>query len=165
MTGALPINYKDKGGPTSLACPIVGHRRGRPDVHLAENNAQRIMVMGGAKQQAIGRFPLLTSYLQAFEHALTQPFAKLMVIGYGFRDLHVNQVIAKAMMNGLRLSIIDPRGVEVTFNVIKSGATQGETPSSLDALLKRSLAGASRRGLSEIFGIDQAELNKILRFF
>ena len=57
-------------------------------------DGKRLLIMGGAKHQEIGRHPILTWYKQRFETLLSQPNSRLMVIGYGFRDEHVNQAFA-----------------------------------------------------------------------
>jgi len=67
------------------------------------------LVIGGGKEELISREPLLRWYFSLFEAVLNQPRRKLLVIGYGFRDLHVNQIIANAVKkHGLRLLILNP---------------------------------------------------------
>ncbi len=128
-------------------------------------DGRRVLIIGGSKQQAIGTFPILRSYLSAFENALTAPDSRLTVIGYGFRDNHVNDVLERAISKGLRLFVIDPNGAELAFKLNRTRTTAGIVAATpLEAMLKQAVVGGSRRRLSEIFGVDNTEYNKIARF-
>jgi hypothetical protein len=129
-------------------------------------DGRRVLIVGGSKQQTIGTFPILRSYLSTFEKALMAPGSRLMVIGYGFRDNHVNDVLEKAISTGLRLFIVDPNGAELAFKLNRTRMSgQIPAPTSLEAMLKQAVIGGSRRPLSGIFGVDNTEYNKITRFF
>lgn len=68
-----------------------------------------LMVIGVDKEPQISREPLLKLYFEIFEHALAQGNRKLLVIGYGFGDSHVNRIIATAVKeHGLRLFVLSP---------------------------------------------------------
>ena len=69
-----------------------------------------LLVLGGQKLLAIRRNDVLSSYANVFEVMLGQPNTRLTVIGYGFRDEHINGSITKAVEGGLELFVIDPRG-------------------------------------------------------
>lgn len=71
-----------------------------------------VMVLGGAKEAAINQFRILRLNTAVFRRALAQPDARLLVIGYGFGDDHINRTIAAAARKGLRLWIVDPRSPE-----------------------------------------------------
>jgi hypothetical protein len=95
-----------------------------------------------------------------------QPDARLMVIGYGFRDPHVSDVIGRAVERGLKLFVIDPAGAEIAFKLNETRQRgQIPAPNKLEDMLKASLIGGSRRPLSEIFGTEGAEFNKVRKFF
>ncbi|MEP6934971.1 MAG: SIR2 family protein, partial [Nitrospirota bacterium] len=67
------------------------------------------MVVGGGKEERIAKEPLLKWYLELFREVLTGPECNLLVIGYGFRDKLINEVIAHAIRDRkLRLYIISP---------------------------------------------------------
>lgn len=66
------------------------------------------MVIGFEKEGSISREPLLQWYFDLFQEALVQGDTKLVVIGYGFRDKHINDVIAEAIPHGLRIYIVSP---------------------------------------------------------
>jgi hypothetical protein len=128
-------------------------------------DGSNLLIMGGAKAREIGRTPLLNRYAEIFEKALCTAGAKLMVIGYGFRDSHINEAIQRGVDRGLKLFVIAPEGADIarSLNQTRKAAIAVETP--LEAMLARSLIGASRRGLRDIFGGDTAEHNKVMRFF
>ena len=67
------------------------------------------MVIGGQKKESIQKDPLLRWYFELFEQALNEGNRRLLVSGYGFRDEHINCVMARAIEGaGLELFILDP---------------------------------------------------------
>jgi hypothetical protein len=124
-----------------------------------------LLIMGGAKSLEIGRMPLLNRYAEIFEQTLCAAGAKLMVIGYGFRDLHINEAIERGVDRGLKLFVIAPEGADIarSLNQTRQAGIAAEKP--FGAMLAKSMIGASRRGLRDIFGGDNAEHNKVMRFF
>lgn len=125
-----------------------------------------MMILGGGKAQAIERHPVLRWYSQVFTECLTQPDARLMVVGYSFRDEHINDALIGAMDKGLKLFVIDPLGADVgsTTNTVPKDAI-GYKFTSLQESLQKALIGASRRPLSSTLGADHVERQKIERFF
>ncbi len=68
------------------------------------------MVIGTDKTGQIAAEPLLAWYFSQFRNALHAGDVRLLCIGYGFRDAHVNEVIADAMQSaGLRLFVMNPK--------------------------------------------------------
>jgi hypothetical protein len=130
------------------------------------DDGHRVLIMGGAKLREIGRIPILNWYAQQFEAALLQPNSRLMVIGYGFGDQHINEIIQKAVNSGLKLFVIDPEGAAIAFKLNETrrpGQIVG--PNSVEDMLQSSLIGGSRRLMRDIFTTDNAEFNKVMRFF
>jgi hypothetical protein len=129
-------------------------------------DAKEMLILGGGKKEAIARYPVLNWYFEEFSRRLFEPRARLMVIGYSFRDQHINQVLQAAIAQGLRLFVIDSNGSDVA-KVLNPTATPGHiyTKTSLEEDLQTSLIGASRRLLREIFSTDGNERSKVLRFF
>lgn len=87
---------------------------GSANWQTAESN--ELLVLGGNKPEIIAKYPLLKWYHDEFKKMLSQPNSRLMVIGYGFRDPHINQIIqacAKEKENGFGVFIIDPMGTDV----------------------------------------------------
>lgn len=129
-------------------------------------DGQPLLIMGGAKVREIGQTPILNWYARVFEESLTTGDARLMVIGYGFRDEHINAAIASGVEKGLKLFIIAPEGAELARRLNPTRANgQIPAPTPLEGMIEESLIGASRRGLREIFGHDDTEFAKVMRFF
>ena len=89
-----------------------------------------------------------------------------MVIGYGFRDPHINTSIRVGIEKGLRVFIIAPEGAELASQLSPT-RKRGQiiSPTAEENMLKQALMGASRRALAETFGSDSAEFGKVMRFF
>jgi hypothetical protein len=122
--------------------------------------------MGGNKARGIAQYAVLSWYAQKFEELLSQPGTKLMVIGYGFRDPHINEVLFQAVNHrGLRIFVIDPLGSDVARSLNPTNRATIRVGSELEQVFERSLIGASRRPLREIFGNDAVEHNKVQRLF
>ncbi len=129
-------------------------------------DGSRVMIIGGAKARAIEQTPILRWYAEEFDRLLAIPEAKLMVIGYGFRDEHINAGLARAVERGLKLFIVAPEGAELVKRLNPTRAPgQIAEPTPLEGMIEESLIGASRRGLREIFGHYEAEFAKVMRFF
>lgn len=128
---------------------------------------EALLIMGGNKAREIGLHPILSWYAQEFERHLQMPDTRLMIIGYGFGDGHINQAIDRAIeRTGLRLFVVDPLGSAFVHKLtpVQLGAIY--TPiSAQEARAQKALIGASRRGLGAIFGADEVEFTKLNRFF
>lgn len=71
------------------------------------------MVIGNGKLEQIKKEPLLSWYYEIFKKTFTEKDQKLLVIGYGFGDEHINEVISNAVKeNKLRVYIISPEAVD-----------------------------------------------------
>ncbi len=75
-----------------------------------------VAVLGGAKEEAIERFDILRMNTRIFRKAVVQPGARLLVVGYGFGDPHINESIAIGVRAGLKIWIVDPRGPQATYD-------------------------------------------------
>jgi SIR2-like domain len=129
-------------------------------------NGRRLLVMGGGKAIEINQSPILKWYAEEFSEYLSQPNTRLMVIGYGFRDEHINDTIKRGVDRGLRMFIISPEGAEVAMKLNPTRRAGGiAAPTELEAVLQQALIGASRRQLREIFRSDIVEYDKVTRFF
>jgi len=76
----------------------------------------RLLVMGGNKPTIMQAYPILMWYAEKFRETLSRPNARLMVIGYGFGDNHINRLIAEAWEAGgrtLTMFIVGPDGREI----------------------------------------------------
>lgn len=125
-----------------------------------------IMILGGGKARAIERYPVLRWYAQVFSECLNDPESRLMIVGYGFRDPHINDVLTQAIDSGLKIFVIDQLGADVAAatNPLPKSAI-GFKPTALEESVQRALIGASRRPLTSTFAGDEVERQKIERFF
>lgn len=70
---------------------------------------EQLMVIGGNKERHIEKYPLLKWYYEIFKEEINKDSTKLLIIGYGFTDKHINQVLKKSIVdNNLKLFIINP---------------------------------------------------------
>jgi hypothetical protein len=110
----------------------------------------RQMVIGRAKEIQINIEPLLGWYFEIFETILNNGDARLLVIGYGFADTHVNDVIANAVTrNALRLYILSPESPG-TFNQNLQKQHRGVE-------IWGGLGGYYQSTLAKLFPADQSE--------
>jgi SIR2-like domain len=74
----------------------------------ATGSGQSAMVIGTSKTSRIAGSSLLSWYFDIFRAVLNQGNVKLMVVGYGFGEDHINEVIADAVKTtGLKVYFWD----------------------------------------------------------
>jgi hypothetical protein len=123
----------------------------------ADNSA--LLILGGDKGKDIQKVQLLSWYQMEFAR-LTQTDARVMVIGYGFGDPHINDMLISASTKA-EFFIIDTSGIGVLASAV---GTLG-LPSQLKMAMQHSIIGASRRHLKESLFNDTVERTKIMKFF
>jgi hypothetical protein len=129
------------------------------------NDGEQLLVLGADKSKTIASHEVLRWYLKLFDEELTRP-VKLMVIGYGFRDQHINQALLTGARAGhLKLGLIDPLGPRALDQNYTTRGGAIYVRSELDETLSPTLICTSNRALSETFGKDRVEHAKIMRFF
>ncbi|MGY9005150.1 MAG: SIR2 family protein [Alphaproteobacteria bacterium] len=127
----------------------------------SENN--QILVMGGNKNSSIKKFPVLQWYSNTLKQYLSETDSRLMIIGYGFNDQHINDHLIQATHNGnIKFFIIDPEGIDV---IDKNRGAIVHQESELTKIIWPKIIGSSRRPLNQIFGPDRVEHAKVMRFF
>jgi len=110
------------------------------------------MVMGGAKPDAIERNSVLSKYHKYFGSLLNSGVAKVMVIGYGFADEHINNLLLRAgVEHGMQMHLVNPSGL----NVFSSRPQLEDIP----------LVGVTSRTLREFFSGDKLSQKSLKRFF
>lgn len=114
---------------------------------------QQMMVMGASKPATISAHPVLGWYQEEFRRRLSGD-TRLMVVGYGFRDPHINETILNTAGGGeLKMFLIDPLGVDAA---------------NPDRVLlnpfRDVIRGSSKRSLPEIFGSDAFAHDAVRRF-
>lgn len=82
------------------------------------------MVLGGGKIEQIRKEPLLKYYCEIFKKVLSQDQRRLLIIGYGFGDDHINQIISDSVRDhGLKIYIISPVSPEDFRKKFENGLT------------------------------------------
>lgn len=120
------------------------------------------LVMGAGKSRAIEGNALLRHYFSTFRSLLLVPDTRLMVVGYSFRDDHINSVLTSAKnAPNFRMFIVDPLGLDVLdFN--RNAPIYA--PCNLISDLYPVLWGSSRRPFREIIQEDAIEKRRVERF-
>ena len=96
---------------------------------------------------------------------MTQPNARLMVMGYSFSDEYLNEVILDVAKNHqLKIFIADPAGVAIIDKRDKS-ASIPQPIEELQECLEKRLIGISTRYISSTFNDDTVENARLFRFF
>ena len=107
----------------------------------------KLMVLGNKKAGQITELPLLGWYHEVFENVLSAGDIRLMIVGYGFGDEHINEVIAQGIReHGLRIFVWDRQH---GFDWIKSKHAGDDIVSGL--------IGTESREMIEVFPRTQAE--------
>ena len=84
-------------------------------------DGSQCLVIGTGKTPQITREPLLKWYWKCFRDVLSRPNCYLAVVGYGFGDEHVNEVIAEAVRNfSLNVFVISPTKFGDLMDTIQS---------------------------------------------
>jgi hypothetical protein len=118
---------------------------------VADSQSGPLLILGGQKTTQLNLHPILVQYLAELQRRLNEPDAKLMVIGYGFNDEHINDAIAEGVRNHLKLFVVDPRGIGAFDKNDHSAAIPGP-PHPFTELLNTAVIGESRHPLTHTFG-------------
>lgn len=109
------------------------------------------MVIGKNKTELINKEPILNYYFNIFQEAIREGNKNLLIIGYGFRDQHINEVILDGVKNhNLKLYIINVS----SFHDLKSSMEWGQfyaTP------LLEGVSGYFPYSFRQIFPPDQSK--------
>lgn len=115
---------------------------------------ENMMVVGTEKTAQIAAWPLLTWYSEIFKRVLAAGQVRLMIVGYGFADEHVNAVIADAIeRHDLKIFIWDT-GPNLRERVL--AAPHGES-------LWKGLLSTATRQMIEVFPSNQAQTQEYQR--
>lgn len=111
------------------------------------------MVIGRDKLSQIGRNYLLSWYLELFVLCLAAPGSRLLVVGYGFADPHINQVLAESILkHDLTVYILDPTPSREFIQRIRSQPA-GET-------ILHGIGGFYPVALKDLFPANQEETSE-----
>jgi len=164
---ALLAQRRPSGSPRNT---LIGSRH-QPyyklhgSMNWQDPNGGHLLVMGGNKPTTMQRHPILMWYADKFVEMLSRPNTRLMVIGYGFRDNHINQLIHDAWLKGgqtLSMFIVHPDGREI---LRKINPTSRPGNIYFPGLLEQIPAiYDSTRQLSSTFRSDTAEHEILVRY-
>ena len=83
----------------------------------ADDNSD-LTIMGTGKLKAIREIPLLDRYHHTFADFMRKGDVRLTVIGYGFRDEHINRTLEMAVSDHrMQMYVIDPRGAALAYEM------------------------------------------------
>jgi hypothetical protein len=129
-------------------------------VNWRDRDNGQLLVIGGNKQTTIREKQILNRYSDMFKSYIQTPNTRLMVIGYGFLDHHINEIIYQAWQSSqLRMFLVHPRGLEA-LNKHPKAANKVHVP-----LEEIPSIGVSTRPLSSTFAGDRLEHGKLMRYF
>jgi SIR2-like domain len=174
MVGTPPAEWKPPLDKTGWIWEPGGDTRVDPrfqpiyKLHGSSNwqtdSGERVLIMGNQKAGAIERFPILRDYHDAFSTRLNEGDAQLMVIGYGFIDEHINNVIETAWRsNDLQTFIVDPEGRNVLVRPEDRDPSKTRIRRSIEKL---KFFGEIKRPISSVFsGHDPFGFGELMKFF
>jgi hypothetical protein len=77
------------------------------------SDSKRMLIIGENKFKDLEKLPLLDFYWSVFQDVVKREKMKLLIIGYGWQDEHVNKAILKAVEKfGLRIYALSPHPVD-----------------------------------------------------
>jgi hypothetical protein len=156
---AHPGLFRPADPPYSVPPRIQPYFKLHGSSHWRALNGMTVLIMAENKGSQIDGVALLDWYRSEFRKRLSEPDAKLMIVGYSFRDPHINEILAASVKTGLKLFIIDPGGLGVLDNTPKIAGRP-----LLDEL-RDAIEGGSRRPFPTSVTTDEIERQKIQRFF
>ena len=118
------------------------------------------MVIGKNKSEDIEREPLLRWYLELFENAIYEGNKKLLVIGYGFRDDHINNILLKGVQeHALSLYVVNTTDPESFKNLLEGRPSDNRIweVSKYFPIWEKGIKGYFPYSLREIYPPDQSE--------
>jgi len=119
-----------------------------------------LLVLGGNKALTIAENRILSWYTDEFRRQLEMQDTRLMVIGYGFRDQHIDRLLHEVWQRShFRMFLVTPRGRALLNRVTGLGFRL------LNPLQEIQLVGDSVRPLSTTFDGDELEHGRLMRFF
>ena len=146
----LPTDNELKGSSTNLYSATIHYVKLHGSYGWLNSSGLNRYVIGQDKEDQIAGEPLLSWYYDLFRNVLSHPSRKLLIIGYGFRDDHINELIASSIKDfNLMFYVISPTDPSMFIDKLKS-VEFGET-------MLQGLSGYFPYKLLEIFPADQSD--------
>ena len=148
---------KDFHFNTEIVLPYIKLHGGS---NLYDSYNRRVMISGRKKRSEIDEKFLLTEYNKFFQERISISKSRLMLIGYGFGDDHINETISNACKNyGLKIFIWDISGRETFDHQMKKKEMKLDIGDD-------SIIGICSSSLSDIFNLhNKFRLNTIIEQF
>lgn len=109
------------------------------------------MVIGKNKEEDIEREPLLKCYFELFQNVIKEGNKRLVIIGYGFKDQHINKILVDGVKNyGLKIYVISTASPESFRENFERGGHYYALP------IMEGLCGYFPYSMREIFPADQS---------
>jgi hypothetical protein len=124
------------------------------------------MVIGLTKSELIRDEPLLTWYFDVFKEVLNMPQRKLIVIGYSFRDKHINGVIMEAIRKSrLKVYVVSPQTQEQFQNDLLPIHSVNVKEKPFSAEILDSLEGYYGGSVTDLYNASTQQLSAAGRRF
>jgi hypothetical protein len=171
--GLEPVPNANNAYPIDAASPRIPKKDGfrlagndtQPYIKLhgshnwaATHRPGTLLISGGNKRTDIDASPIPSWYAQLFRETVCTSQARLMIVGYGFADDHINEVLVEAAAAGALFFIIDAKGLNVLDGKICKGRP-------LVDHFWQQIVGSSSSPLRSSLADDNVEYGKIARFF
>lgn len=126
------------------------------------SDGKSAMVIGSGKVDNIQKEPLLAYYFDIFKEVLSQAQRRLLIIGYGFGDEHINKELSRSVKTyGLKIYILSHKSPKEMKKELCESSTEdtktiwkgvaGYFQCVEDVLLKDSLNKAVKEHFYEVF--------------
>jgi len=115
-----------------------------------DSAGKQMLVIGRNKEEAITNEPLLNLYFDVFKDVLSHGNIELFIIGYGFKDEHINKAIVGGINNGLTIHTLAP----CTQKTLKEEITASDKLRS--SAIIGALMGHYACTLNQLFPADQS---------
>jgi hypothetical protein len=126
------------------------------------------MAIGYSKSKVIEKEPLLQWYLKLFKDVIERPRQKLIIIGYGFGDEHINNLLADAvnLKRGLEIHIVSPHEPKEMQNMLTPVNGFGRSPAPRGAEIWSGVYGYHCASVPDLIYGDSTSLTaKGMSFF
>jgi hypothetical protein len=152
----LPATDTDLGKTNSLSSSKFFYVKLHGSWNWYSSDGKKKLVIGRDKINQINDEPVLKRYFGLFKETLLQKNVRLFVIGYGFGDEHINEIIADSIKNNnLRLYVLNSLNPEKFKNDLHKDKPYGER-------IWGGLEGYYPYSLSQVFpGTDTVEYQLI----
>lgn len=119
-----------------------------------DSSGNHIVIIGTNKKEDIDKYELTKWYNKYFYHILTTTINKLLIIGYGFMDKHINEALIKGMTSGkLKVYVLDNQNPRDFKNKMTNKLNENERKDSYEnrRAIYNFLAGYFPYSLEDIY--------------